>query len=46
MWFLKQGQALMAHSIEMSDGREVVQGPAKGWGMLFTYLYITYLYTT
>ncbi|KAI5863332.1 ERG4/ERG24 ergosterol biosynthesis protein [Durotheca rogersii] len=24
------------------DGREVVQGPAKYWGMLFTYFYIVY----
>ncbi|KAF4981661.1 hypothetical protein FDECE_17647 [Fusarium decemcellulare] len=26
----------------MLDGREVVQGEAKGWGMLFTYFYIVY----
>ncbi|OXV06752.1 hypothetical protein Egran_05481 [Elaphomyces granulatus] len=29
-------------AFKMSDGREVVQGPAKGWGMLFTYLYVVY----
>jgi len=26
----------------MRDGREVVQGEAKGWGMLITYFYILY----
>ncbi|KAL3964975.1 hypothetical protein ACCO45_001979 [Purpureocillium lilacinum] len=26
----------------MRDGREVAQGSAKGWGMLFTYFYIVY----
>jgi steroid 5-alpha reductase family enzyme len=29
-------------SFKMQDGREVVQGPAKGWGMVFTYFYIVY----
>ncbi|KAJ9151982.1 Delta(14)-sterol reductase [Pleurostoma richardsiae] len=29
-------------SCKMQDGREVVQGPAKGWGMVFTYFYIVY----
>ncbi len=28
--------------IRMLDGREVVQGPAKYWGMIFTYFYIVY----
>ena len=26
----------------MNDGREVIQGAAQGWGMIFTYLYIVY----
>ena len=26
----------------MADGREVVQGAARGWGMLFTYFYVLY----
>jgi delta14-sterol reductase len=29
-------------AFKMTDGREVVQGPARGWGMLFTYFYILY----
>ncbi|KAI1333485.1 delta(14)-sterol reductase like protein [Xylariaceae sp. FL0016] len=29
-------------SVKMLDGREVVQGPAKYWGMIFTYFYIVY----
>ncbi|PNY25626.1 Ergosterol biosynthesis protein ERG4/ERG24, partial [Tolypocladium capitatum] len=29
-------------ALVMKDGREVVQGDAKGWGMLFTYFYIVY----
>lgn len=29
-------------AIKMLDGRELVQGPAKYWGMLFTYFYILY----
>jgi Delta14-sterol reductase len=29
-------------AFKMADGREVVQGPARGWGMLFTYFYILY----
>ncbi|KAH8898136.1 delta(14)-sterol reductase like protein [Thozetella sp. PMI_491] len=29
-------------AIKMVDGREVVQGGAKGWGMLFTYFYVVY----
>jgi delta14-sterol reductase len=27
---------------KMLDGREVVQGPAKYWGMIFTYFYVIY----
>jgi delta14-sterol reductase len=30
-------------AFKMADGREVVPGAAKGWGMIFTYLYIVYL---
>jgi delta14-sterol reductase len=29
-------------AVKMLDGREIVQGPAKYWGMLFTYFYILY----
>jgi Delta14-sterol reductase len=29
-------------SVKMLDGREVFQGPAKYWGMIFTYFYIVY----
>ncbi|KAI5917404.1 delta(14)-sterol reductase like protein [Camillea tinctor] len=29
-------------AIKMLDGREVVQGPAKYWGMVFTYFYMVY----
>ncbi|KAK3942338.1 delta(14)-sterol reductase [Diplogelasinospora grovesii] len=29
-------------AIKMLDGREVVQGEAKGWGMIFTYFYVVY----
>ncbi|OLN87043.1 Delta(14)-sterol reductase 1 [Colletotrichum chlorophyti] len=29
-------------AITMLDGREVVQGAARGWGMLFTYFYVLY----
>ncbi|KAK7749274.1 erg24, C-14 sterol reductase [Diatrype stigma] len=29
-------------ALKMRDGREVVQGDAKYWGMLFTYFYIVY----
>ncbi|KAK1479799.1 ergosterol biosynthesis ERG4/ERG24 family protein [Colletotrichum cuscutae] len=29
-------------AITMIDGREVVQGAARGWGMIFTYFYVLY----
>lgn len=29
-------------AVKMLDGREVVPGEAKGWGMIFTYFYILY----
>ncbi|KAF3059390.1 Delta(14)-sterol reductase [Daldinia childiae] len=29
-------------AIKTLDGREIVQGPAKYWGMLFTYFYVVY----
>jgi protein-S-isoprenylcysteine O-methyltransferase Ste14 len=29
-------------AIKMLDGREVVAGEARGWGMVFTYFYIVY----
>ncbi|PYH99086.1 ERG4/ERG24 ergosterol biosynthesis protein [Aspergillus ellipticus CBS 707.79] len=30
------------HSFKLLDGREVVQGEAQGWGMIFTYFYVLY----
>lgn len=32
-------------SFAMLDGREVLQGPARGWGMVFTYFYALYFAT-
>ncbi|WQF90255.1 Putative sterol reductase [Colletotrichum destructivum] len=32
-------------AITMLDGREVVQGAARGWGMIFTYFYVLYFAT-
>ncbi|KAK8093213.1 ergosterol biosynthesis ERG4/ERG24 family protein [Apiospora kogelbergensis] len=32
-------------AIEMLDGRSVIQGPAKGWGMIFTYCYVVWFAT-
>jgi delta14-sterol reductase len=29
-------------AIKMADGRELVTGAARGWGMIFTYFYIVY----
>jgi len=29
-------------SLKMGDGRELVPGEAKGWGMVFTYFYVLY----
>ncbi|KAI1384402.1 ERG4/ERG24 ergosterol biosynthesis protein [Hypoxylon trugodes] len=29
-------------AIKALDGREIVQGPAKYWGMIFTYFYVVY----
>ncbi|KAI5465364.1 Delta(14)-sterol reductase [Mariannaea sp. PMI_226] len=29
-------------ALVMKDGREVIQGDAKGWGMLITYFYVVY----
>ncbi|PSR80898.1 delta(14)-sterol reductase like protein [Coniella lustricola] len=29
-------------AIRMADGREVIQGAARGWGMIFTYFYVVY----
>ena len=34
--------AATSHAIKMLDGREVIQGEAKGWGILFTYFYVLY----
>lgn len=28
--------------LTMLDGRQVIQGPATGWGMIFTYFYVIY----
>ncbi|KAH7329420.1 ergosterol biosynthesis ERG4/ERG24 [Stachybotrys elegans] len=38
---LSAGTVVQGGSI-MKDGRVVVQGEAKGWGMLFTYFYLVY----
>ncbi|KAH7312321.1 putative C-14 sterol reductase [Stachybotrys elegans] len=32
-------------AVEMSDGRIVIQGAAKGWGMIFTYCYVVWFAT-
>ncbi|ROV87193.1 hypothetical protein VSDG_09937 [Cytospora chrysosperma] len=29
-------------AFKMADGREVIQGAARGWGMIFTYFYVLY----
>lgn len=29
-------------AFKMADGREVIQGAARGWGMIFTYFYVAY----
>ncbi|KAL0262300.1 erg24, C-14 sterol reductase [Diplodia seriata] len=34
--------AAAGHVHKMLDGREVVQGEARGWGALFTYFYVLY----
>lgn len=34
--------AATSQAIKMLDGREVVQGEARGWGILFTYFYVLY----
>ena len=42
---LPAGSALAAGAVNgatMLDGREVVQGDARGWGMIFTYFYSLY----
>ncbi|PWY80592.1 ERG4/ERG24 ergosterol biosynthesis protein [Aspergillus heteromorphus CBS 117.55] len=40
---LPAGNILAAsHSFTMLDGREVVQGEARGWGIVFTYFYVLY----
>ncbi|RAL02516.1 ERG4/ERG24 ergosterol biosynthesis protein [Aspergillus ibericus CBS 121593] len=31
-----------SHGFQMLDGREVIQGEARGWGMIFTYFYVLY----
>ncbi|EYE98196.1 Delta(14)-sterol reductase [Aspergillus ruber CBS 135680] len=36
------GHAVAPEAFQMLDGRQVVQGPARGWGVLFTYLYAVY----
>ncbi|KAB8215323.1 ergosterol biosynthesis ERG4/ERG24 [Aspergillus novoparasiticus] len=34
--------AALSTDFKMLDGREVVQGEAKGWGAIFTYFYVLY----
>lgn len=42
---LPGGSGLAAAGFTMLDGREVVQGDARGWGMIYTYFYIVYFAT-
>ena len=37
--------AVVSEAFKMLDGREVVQGEARGWGTLFTYFYVLYFAT-
>lgn len=39
---LPAGSAAASEVFKMLDGREVVQGEARGWGTLFTYFYALY----
>ncbi|UKZ51278.1 Delta(14)-sterol reductase [Trichoderma virens] len=39
---LAAGASSAEEAFVMADGRQVVQGEAKGWGMLITYFYIVY----
>lgn len=39
---LPAGSAVAEAGATMLDGRQVIQGAARGWGMLFTYLYVVY----
>lgn len=39
---LPAGSGLAAAGVQMLDGRGVVQGDARGWGMIFTYFYVLY----
>lgn len=36
------GNAVAPGAFQMLDGRQVLQGPARGWGVLFTYFYAVY----
>ena len=36
------GTAVAPEAFQMLDGRQILQGPARGWGMFFTYLYAVY----
>ncbi|KAJ5155468.1 hypothetical protein N7492_008271 [Penicillium capsulatum] len=39
---LSPGLPGVVDAFRMDDGRQVVQGSARGWGMVFTYLYAVY----
>lgn len=39
---LPAGSAAVSHAFTMLDGRQVVQGEARGWGIIFTYFYVLY----
>ncbi|KAL6884961.1 ERG4/ERG24 ergosterol biosynthesis protein [Trichoderma longibrachiatum] len=39
---LAAGTPTAEEAFVMADGRQVIQGDAKGWGMLITYFYIVY----
>lgn len=36
------GNTVVTEAFQMLDGRQVLQGPARGWGIVFTYLYAVY----
>ncbi|KAK4185061.1 ergosterol biosynthesis ERG4/ERG24 [Podospora australis] len=39
---LTAGTAAVDGAVRLLDGRQVVPGEAKGWGMIFTYFYVLY----
>ncbi|PWY95022.1 ERG4/ERG24 ergosterol biosynthesis protein [Aspergillus sclerotioniger CBS 115572] len=39
---LPAGSMAVSHGFQMLDGREVIQGEAYSWGLIFTYFYVLY----